>query len=182
MAERHSGILDSREQSLDQRVTKQPPSNQRPCGHIQHFQVARRWTVTSPAAGSLRAQACVPPSSLGGLVSGFRPVLQGLVKRREERMVLIKEFRVFLPISVEEYQVGQLFSVAEASKDNTGGGEGIEVLKNEPYERDGEKGQYTHKIYHLQSKVPQLREDDRPRGIAGVPRESLERVSVLPHQ
>uniref|UniRef100_A0A8C5PXV8 Phosphatidylinositol transfer protein N-terminal domain-containing protein n=1 Tax=Leptobrachium leishanense TaxID=445787 RepID=A0A8C5PXV8_9ANUR len=62
--------------------------------------------------------------------------------------------RVFLPISVEEYQVGQLFSVAETSKDNTGGGEGIEVLKNEPYEREGEKGQYTHKIYYLQSKVP----------------------------
>ncbi|OCT58315.1 hypothetical protein XELAEV_18002253mg [Xenopus laevis] len=69
-------------------------------------------------------------------------------------MVLMKEFRVVLPVSVEEYQVGQLFSVAEASKDNTGGGEGIEVLKNEPYEKNGEKGQYTHKIYHLQSKVP----------------------------
>uniref|UniRef100_A0ACB8EVV7 Uncharacterized protein n=1 Tax=Sphaerodactylus townsendi TaxID=933632 RepID=A0ACB8EVV7_9SAUR len=69
-------------------------------------------------------------------------------------MVLIKEFRVLLPCSVEEYQVGQLFSVAEASKNNTGGGEGIEVLKNEPYEREGERGQYTHKIYHLQSKVP----------------------------
>uniref|UniRef100_A0A8C2FK17 Phosphatidylinositol transfer protein beta isoform n=1 Tax=Cyprinus carpio TaxID=7962 RepID=A0A8C2FK17_CYPCA len=52
------------------------------------------------------------------------------------------------------YQVGQLFSVAEASKNETGGGEGIEVLKNEPYEKEGEKGQYTHKIYHLKSKVP----------------------------
>ncbi|KAM6953962.1 phosphatidylinositol transfer protein beta isoform-like [Aplochiton taeniatus] len=52
------------------------------------------------------------------------------------------------------YQVGQLFSVAEASKNETGGGEGIEVLKNEPYVKDGEKGQYTHKIYHLKSKVP----------------------------
>uniref|UniRef100_A0A3B4VDR9 Phosphatidylinositol transfer protein beta isoform n=1 Tax=Seriola dumerili TaxID=41447 RepID=A0A3B4VDR9_SERDU len=52
------------------------------------------------------------------------------------------------------YQVGQLFSVAEASKNETGGGEGIEVLRNEPYEKDGEKGQYTHKIYHLKSKVP----------------------------
>lgn len=50
--------------------------------------------------------------------------------------------------------MGQLFSVAEASKNETGGGEGIEVLKNEPYEKDGEKGQYTHKIYHLKSKVP----------------------------
>ncbi|XP_018413279.1 PREDICTED: phosphatidylinositol transfer protein beta isoform isoform X1 [Nanorana parkeri] len=69
-------------------------------------------------------------------------------------MVLIKEFRVVLPCSVEEYQVGQLYSVAEASKNETGGGEGIEVLKNEPYEKDGEKGQYTHKIYHLKSKVP----------------------------
>lgn len=50
-----------------------------------------------------------------------------------------------------QYQVAQLYSVAEASKNETGGGEGVEVLKNEPYEKeDGEKGQYTHKIYHLQ--------------------------------
>ena len=49
-----------------------------------------------------------------------------------------------------QYQVGQLYSVAEASKKETGGGEGVEVLVNEPYEKDGEKGQYTHKIYHLQ--------------------------------
>ncbi|XP_058484044.1 phosphatidylinositol transfer protein alpha isoform isoform X2 [Solea solea] len=68
--------------------------------------------------------------------------------------MLIKEYRVILPISVDEYQVGQLYSVAEASKNETGGGEGVEVLKNEPYEKEGEKGQYTHKIYHLHSKVP----------------------------
>ncbi|XP_067884550.1 phosphatidylinositol transfer protein beta isoform-like [Heterodontus francisci] len=71
-------------------------------------------------------------------------------------MVLIKEYRILLPCSVEEYQVGQLYSVAEASKNNTGGGDGIEVLKNEPYEKDGERGQYTHKIYYLENKVPQF--------------------------
>lgn len=50
--------------------------------------------------------------------------------------------------------MGQLYSVAEASKNETGGGEGVEVLVNEPYEKDdGEKGQYTHKIYHLQRYV-----------------------------
>lgn len=49
-----------------------------------------------------------------------------------------------------QYQVGQLYAVAEASKNETGGGEGVEVLVNEPYEKDGEKGQYTHKVYHLQ--------------------------------
>lgn len=52
-----------------------------------------------------------------------------------------------------QYQVGQLFSVAEASKNETGGGDGIQVLKNEPYEKDGEKGQYTHKIYHIKKYV-----------------------------
>lgn len=38
--------------------------------------------------------------------------------------MLIKEFRVILPMSVEEYQVAQLYAVAEASKNETGGGEG----------------------------------------------------------
>lgn len=46
--------------------------------------------------------------------------------------------------------------MAEASKNETGGGEGIEVLKNEPYEKDGEKGQYTHKIYHLKRQVCEI--------------------------
>lgn len=58
-------------------------------------------------------------------------------------------------MTVEEYQVAQLFSVADASKNETGGGEGIEIKANEPYEDKpifhGEypSGQYTHKVYHL---------------------------------
>lgn len=81
--------------------------------------------------------------------------------------MLIKEFRIVMPITVAEYQVAQLYSVAQASKDETGGGEGIEVLTNEPFtETTGEQpakplgggrytqGQYTKKIYHLSSKVP----------------------------
>ena len=65
-------------------------------------------------------------------------------------------------MTVEEYQMAQLYSVAEASKNETGGGEGVEVLKNEPYDNvpllNGKftKGQYTHKIYHLASKVGYL--------------------------
>uniref|UniRef100_G3NPK9 Phosphatidylinositol transfer protein alpha isoform n=1 Tax=Gasterosteus aculeatus aculeatus TaxID=481459 RepID=G3NPK9_GASAC len=78
--------------------------------------------------------------------------------------MLIKEFRIVLPISVEEYQVGQLYAVAEASKSETGGGEGVEVIRNEPYEKDGETGQYTHKIYHLKSKVPDILAKLAPKG------------------
>ena len=63
---------------------------------------------------------------------------------------------------VFQYQVAQLYSVALASKAETGGGEGIEVLKNEPFTPtegiqptspllNGKytSGQFTHKIYHL---------------------------------
>ncbi|XP_037892243.1 phosphatidylinositol transfer protein beta isoform isoform X1 [Glossina fuscipes] len=78
--------------------------------------------------------------------------------------------RVTLPLTVEEYQVAQLYSVAEASKNETGGGEGIEVLKNEPFTNHpllGGKyssGQYTYKIYHLASKVPAFIRLLAPRG------------------
>lgn len=84
--------------------------------------------------------------------------------------MLIKEFRVILPMTVEEYQVAQLWSVAQASKENTGGGEGIEVLKNEPFENKKDlfqnytSGQYTHKIYKLQSKVPWWLRKMAPKG------------------
>ena len=74
--------------------------------------------------------------------------------------MIIKEYRVTLPMTVEEYQVAHLYAVAEASKNETGGGEGVEVLKNEPFNNfpllNGNfcKGQYTYKIYHLANKVP----------------------------
>jgi len=71
-------------------------------------------------------------------------------------MSVIREYRIPLPLSVEEYRIAQLYSVAEASKNETGGGEGIEIVVNEPYDipKYGGAGQYTHKIFHLQNKVP----------------------------
>lgn len=89
----------------------------------------------------------------------------------------IREFRIVLPMSVEEYHVGQLWSVAQASKNETGGGEGVEVQKNEPFDlsnvpedkkylvpqsdlyANGQKytkGQYTFKVYYLSQKVPKF--------------------------
>jgi len=61
---------------------------------------------------------------------------------------------VLLPLTIEEYQVGQLYSVAKRSEQETSGGEGVEVVKNEPYEDANSKGQYTEKIYHLGSRLP----------------------------
>ena len=85
---------------------------------------------------------------------------------------IIKEYRVTLPMSTEEYRFGQLYSVAEASKRETGGDEGVEIVSNEPFESviPGEqtgavfKGQYTHKVIHLASKVPAFIRMLAPRG------------------
>ncbi|CAL8101549.1 unnamed protein product [Calicophoron daubneyi] len=82
--------------------------------------------------------------------------------------MIIKEFRIILPMTVDEFNVAQLWSVAEASKNETGGGEGIEILVNEPFDnnkhtpdpllsiqgKNFERGQYTHKRYYLANKVP----------------------------
>jgi len=68
--------------------------------------------------------------------------------------MLIREYRVVNNCTVGEYQVAQLFMVVEASKEETGGGDGVEIHINEPYENETGKGQYTKKTYHLSSKVP----------------------------
>ncbi|RIA90423.1 hypothetical protein C1645_770015 [Glomus cerebriforme] len=70
--------------------------------------------------------------------------------------MIIKEYRVINNCTRDEYQVAQLYAVVEASKEETGAGEGVEVIKNEPYENAESKGQYTYKIYHLSSKVPPI--------------------------
>ena len=87
-------------------------------------------------------------------------------------------------------QVGMLYAVAQASLEETGGGEGVEVLANEPYTgkplMDGKysevshkeiprldqvpnvgffsQGQYTKKIYHLENKVPSIVKYIAPKG------------------
>ncbi|KAF4354626.1 hypothetical protein F8388_009617 [Cannabis sativa] len=70
-------------------------------------------------------------------------------------MVQVKEFRIVMPLSVEEYQIAQMYMVMKMQQQNTSGREGVEVLENKSFEDDVfGKGQYTSKVYHLQSKVP----------------------------
>ncbi|CAK9881056.1 unnamed protein product [Sphagnum jensenii] len=72
-------------------------------------------------------------------------------------MVQITEFRVVMPLSVEEYKIAQMYMVTKMQQQQTSGAadEGVEVLVNEPFENEEfGKGQFTSKIYHLQSKLP----------------------------
>lgn len=84
--------------------------------------------------------------------------------------MLIYEFRVILPLSVDEYQIAQRFTVAEMSMNETGGGEGCEIVKNEPFSGYPlmagrySAGQYTLKIYHVSRKIPSLIKLILPKG------------------
>ncbi|XVF47114.1 hypothetical protein PTKIN_Ptkin03bG0083000 [Pterospermum kingtungense] len=70
-------------------------------------------------------------------------------------MVQIKEFRIVMPMSLEEYQKAQMYMVMKMQQRSTNGAEGVEVLENRPFQDDVfGKGQYTSKIYRLQSKAP----------------------------
>ncbi|KAF3636862.1 hypothetical protein FXO38_23962 [Capsicum annuum] len=56
---------------------------------------------------------------------------------------------------VLQYQVAQMYMVMKMQQQSTTGDEGVEVLQNKPFSDDGfGEGQYTSKVYHLQSKAP----------------------------
>merc|ERR1719383_836781 len=71
-------------------------------------------------------------------------------------MPSVKEYRIPMPLSLEEYRIAQLYMIQKKSKqESTGEGSGVEILKNEPYENGpGGKGQYTEKLYHVQNHLP----------------------------
>eukprot|EP01102_Stenamoeba_stenopodia_P016836 TRINITY_DN5927_c0_g2_i1.p1 TRINITY_DN5927_c0_g2~~TRINITY_DN5927_c0_g2_i1.p1 ORF type:complete len:257 (+),score=61.88 TRINITY_DN5927_c0_g2_i1:173-943(+) len=68
--------------------------------------------------------------------------------------MLVKEYRIVLPFSVEEYQRAQIYMVAKVSKGSTSHGEGVQVLVNEPFENENGKGQFTHKLIFIGSRIP----------------------------
>ncbi|XP_021934128.1 protein retinal degeneration B isoform X3 [Zootermopsis nevadensis] len=70
--------------------------------------------------------------------------------------MLIKEYHIPLPLTVEEYRIAQLYMISKKSREESkGAGSGVEILVNEPYDDGpGGQGQYTHKIYHVGSHLP----------------------------
>ncbi|KAM9298959.1 cytoplasmic phosphatidylinositol transfer protein 1-like [Gastrophryne carolinensis] len=69
--------------------------------------------------------------------------------------MLVKEYRICMPLSVEEYKIGQLYMISKHSHEQSSDGEGVEVVINEPYEDPIHgQGQYTEKRVYLNSKLP----------------------------
>ncbi|XP_077577481.1 cytoplasmic phosphatidylinositol transfer protein 1b [Stigmatopora nigra] len=69
--------------------------------------------------------------------------------------MLMKEYRICMPLTVDEYRIGQLYMISKHSCEQSGSGEGVEVVKNEPdiHPQHG-PGQMTEKRIYLSSKLP----------------------------
>ncbi|CAF3899528.1 unnamed protein product [Rotaria sp. Silwood2] len=70
--------------------------------------------------------------------------------------MLIKEYRIPVPMSVDEYRIAQLYMIVKKSREETNApGSGVEIIRNEPYTNGpGGNGQYTFKIYHIERHLP----------------------------
>ncbi|XP_061528380.1 membrane-associated phosphatidylinositol transfer protein 2-like isoform X2 [Phycodurus eques] len=88
--------------------------------------------------------------------------------------MLIKEYRIPMPMSVEEYRIAQLYMIQKKSREEScGEGSGVEILKNKPYtDGPGGTGQYTHKVYHIGMHIPSWFRSILPKAALRVEEES----------
>ncbi|KAI1901187.1 hypothetical protein AGOR_G00057600 [Albula goreensis] len=88
--------------------------------------------------------------------------------------MLIKEYRIPMPMSVEEYRIAQLYMIQKKSREETcGEGSGVEILENRPYtDGPGGSGQYTHKVYHIGMHIPSWFRSILPKAALRVEEES----------
>nr|XP_029492923.1 membrane-associated phosphatidylinositol transfer protein 2-like [Oncorhynchus nerka] len=88
--------------------------------------------------------------------------------------MLIKEYRIPMPMSVDEYRIAQLYMIQKKSRDETcGEGSGVEILENKPYDDGpGGVGQYTHKVYHIGMHIPSWFRSILPKAALRVEEES----------
>ncbi|XP_030840413.1 cytoplasmic phosphatidylinositol transfer protein 1 [Strongylocentrotus purpuratus] len=69
--------------------------------------------------------------------------------------MLIKEYRICMPLSVEEYHIGQLYMIAKHSDEQSQKGEGVEVIQNvECDDPVHGKGRFTEKRVYLSNRLP----------------------------
>jgi hypothetical protein len=97
--------------------------------------------------------------------------------------MIVTEYRIPFPATVEEYRVGMLYMIARASAEEArraGNKVGVEVLRNEPYglnEHGLPPGIYTEKVFHIRNLLPRFLRAFVPPSSAQV----VEKVSSCGH-
>ncbi|CAI7848396.1 unnamed protein product [Closterium sp. NIES-53] len=71
------------------------------------------------------------------------------------RRLFRQRSRITMPVSLEEYRIGQAYMRSRMQMENTRGSEGVEVVASQPFSDDRMgAGHMAHVIYHFHSKAP----------------------------
>ncbi|KAG9394735.1 Phosphatidylinositol transfer protein [Carpediemonas membranifera] len=84
----------------------------------------------------------------------------------------VTEYRLPMPFTPEQYQIGQLYMCSRGSAEDSTGDDGIEFVENKPLTKDGRSGQYTKKIFHITTYLPKWMQAVIPKGAFDVIEES----------
>eukprot|EP00794_Sanderia_malayensis_P008859 gene8859-9808_t len=79
----------------------------------------------------------------------------GIINNRQDVMPSFREYRICMPLTVDEYKVGQLYMINKHTHEQSEKGEGVEVVTNELVsdEKYGD-GFFTEKRVYLNSRLP----------------------------
>lgn len=66
----------------------------------------------------------------------------------------IVEYRIFIPFAFNQCYRASAYSVTRRTRDETGNGDGFEVLQQRDYEEDGNPGHYVERVLHFKHYVP----------------------------
>jgi hypothetical protein len=64
------------------------------------------------------------------------------------------EYRIFVPFRWDQCRIASAYSVNRRTREETGGGDGFEILESGDFEEDGNPGHYVHRMIHCKAKVP----------------------------
>nr|CAD2177904.1 unnamed protein product [Meloidogyne enterolobii] len=88
--------------------------------------------------------------------------------------MLVREYRIVMPMTTAEFQIGRAFAYMETARKQTHKGEGVEIVQDDPFDNIPlchgryNEGQFTHKIYHLRSKIPSFVRPFVPNGLTRI--------------
>lgn len=66
----------------------------------------------------------------------------------------IIEFRVFLPFTLNQTRISSRYTLARRSKEETKGGDGVEIIEKKDITSENNKGVYVHRVYHIKAHAP----------------------------
>jgi hypothetical protein len=64
------------------------------------------------------------------------------------------EYRIFVPFRWDQCRIASAYSVNRRTREETGGGDGFEIMDSGDFEEDGNPGHWVRRLFHFKTKIP----------------------------